>query len=1456
MKKINFKFQKSLLVLIGVLIVGVNQMKAATQIDLYVSAIDMFRTTWDYSTSEIKYAYNCNTDNGNYWTGHQGATEKTSYTYHSFPVYRCVIWSSTNYAEIYVYHYKNGSNVSGGGQPVGTGWINFSGYNNQIFVGNDGSGNGQFVSSPTWDTQETITIYYALANTENYSIKANARISSDYEVWEKVEMENTGKTFDGKKIYKCDLTIYRGGLQHLEFIREDGSTYIDKVMPINNSWTSTATFSGKLYYNSAWRPFGEKRTYDGSTYIYWKTSGGSIPSGWDTGSNNAGIQLVTVVNGNYTYSGFQNGESIGDGMYRYLVPAGTYADIVEVKGKNGNYSGEFGFPSETEKNLIYDYNNQGKWGSWSTTWFARNAYIYMDNTASGWSTVSGYNKILIGRATTNIYSRTYPLKSISNTKLLCYDGAFTFNDYNQLCFIHTTSDDWGELSGADDYPGKRKTYAANHTNEVAYLMDGGSKTYNLFTPANAGSGSSYPTPSHSSASTYSGLLHSTQTVNVEVSFDNGSNYATAAKAPATVTLHSYALTNATTSAASNATDITVDATTVETTTTAVRTATTTLGYSDKKSGYTFVGWFKDGTSQGTGTTLTYYPTTATTHTARFKANRYTITLNDEGGSGGSGSVTATYDTNSNLTSAVSVPSNGDYTFAGYYTKANGYGLQIIDKDGNWNSNVTGYLSSGNWVKADNVTLHARWKSCDDYTFHDGTEDAEDWTATCFEQVGSTHQWEANYTIPNKPNFYVGYNEDFVSSDLGSNGSQSVMTAMTSLRLAPGSASLGTATGATGKLIITDNSSADNLNVEFLPSGYALAYNGGTINLSSTATENIWESNSVTLSAEDVSGTFKIRLRTSDSYVDCGLSAAESAATVGGRNGVTMKSGMTGKFQIDISSDADNFGLKFLPVHTVFFINEKGSATNQSVAHGEKITTTPSDPTTTGYYFGGWYREAGCSNAWDFENNVVTKDTILYAKWTAETYTITLNDRNATSAGTESVTVTYNNGYLSESIDNPSKWGNTFGGWVNGDGTVIINTSGGLVTGVKDYTDGSGNWTRDVGANGATLTLYAKWTPKEHLYWIPGNTSSDVGNVSGAVEFTSAGGGKYYVKIDTDKDQLFHLGDGSNAAGPATPANTDHTQFTLASSASELGSNAYWFKQTGSKQTIIYVLDIDNLTLDFENFVIYKPGDKAADTHTAYGSEEGFDGTIYGTFEYRMPVTALNTWSTLYLPFTPSKVQVYDNSYSEYYDIFPCHRKSTDNLLYQGYYVIRKPEKTTNWPIKDFKNWLDPSESEYEGWVPTANTPYIILWQMPYFENKYISFWGNGVTIDDKFSAGDAPDQDSVLNVLGNGTMATGSVVGAYVLADDYGDGAWLRNENVEAPSSVGPFECYILANSATTTLFPVIGRRTQDETPTGLENIPSLSSEPYKVMIDGQLYIIRDGRMYDATGRAVKASNR
>lgn len=50
-----------------------------------------------------------------------------------------------------------------------------------------------------------------------------------------------------------------------------------------------------------------------------------------------------------------------------------------------------------------------------------------------------------------------------------------------------------------------------------------------------------------------------------------------------------------------------------------------------------------------------------------------------------------------------------------------------------------------------------------------------------------------------------------------------------------------------------------------------------------------------------------------------------------------------------------------------------------IAAGSKLDK-PADPTAEGFVFGGWYKEAACITAWDFDADTVEEDLTLYAKW--------------------------------------------------------------------------------------------------------------------------------------------------------------------------------------------------------------------------------------------------------------------------------------------------------------------------------------------------------------------------------------------------------------------------------------------------------------------------------------------
>ena len=145
-------------------------------------------------------------------------------------------------------------------------------------------------------------------------------------------------------------------------------------------------------------------------------------------------------------------------------------------------------------------------------------------------------------------------------------------------------------------------------------------------------------------------------------------------------------------------------------------------------GYTFDGWNTNADGNGTNYSAgaSYTPTSNIILYAKWNGNPYTITFDDNGGTGGPLSVTAIY---GSLVPAISQkPTNPGIYFAGYYDALTG---------GNkyYTSNLT---PARNWDKAMNETLYARWSLVLEVTiiFHsnDGTnkietQDVQEYTST-------------------------------------------------------------------------------------------------------------------------------------------------------------------------------------------------------------------------------------------------------------------------------------------------------------------------------------------------------------------------------------------------------------------------------------------------------------------------------------------------------------------------------------------------------------------------------------------------------------------------------------------------------------------------------------------------------------------------------------------------------
>ena len=123
------------------------------------------------------------------------------------------------------------------------------------------------------------------------------------------------------------------------------------------------------------------------------------------------------------------------------------------------------------------------------------------------------------------------------------------------------------------------------------------------------------------------------------------------------------------------------------------------------SGYNFSSWSVTGATSGNTVTVTdnkfTMPNEAVNVTAIFEsAHTTTVTLDPQGGTGGTASVTATI--NLPMPEAT-MPTKSGYVFGGYYTAPNGSGTQYYTPEGG---------SARNWDNSteDETTLYAKWIS--------------------------------------------------------------------------------------------------------------------------------------------------------------------------------------------------------------------------------------------------------------------------------------------------------------------------------------------------------------------------------------------------------------------------------------------------------------------------------------------------------------------------------------------------------------------------------------------------------------------------------------------------------------------------------------------------------------------------------------------------------------------------
>ena len=150
--------------------------------------------------------------------------------------------------------------------------------------------------------------------------------------------------------------------------------------------------------------------------------------------------------------------------------------------------------------------------------------------------------------------------------------------------------------------------------------------------------------------------------------------------------------------------------------------------------------------------------------------------------------------------------------------------------------------------------------------------------------------------------------------------------------------------------------------------------------------------------------------------DNGITAFKGKTVIGGASGVNANHVDWGLFYGGLYIYGNTTGV-------IVTYKDGDSEYAKQVLPSGTLATRPDAPAATpGYTFSGWNKADG--TAWDYASDKVTDNITLYAKWAANTYTITFD----TAGGSEIAPITQDYGTVITAPEAPTREGYTFIGW--------------------------------------------------------------------------------------------------------------------------------------------------------------------------------------------------------------------------------------------------------------------------------------------------------------------------------------------------------------------------------------------------------------------------------------------
>ena len=510
-----------------------------------------------------------------------------------------------------------------------------------------------------------------------------------------------------------------------------------------------------------------------------------------------------------------------------------------------------------------------------------------------------------------------------------------------------------------------------------------------------------------------------------------------------------------------------------------------------RTGYTFHGYFTEANGEGTK----YYnadmssahiwdkANNTTTLYAHWTANSYTVTLDANGGTGGTTSVSATYD--SAMPSATA-PTRTGYTFTGYYYNDTQY------YDGSMTSTHT-------WDRASATTLQAHW-TINNYTL---TYDVNGGNALSPDHKSVTYNTAyGELPTPTRTGYtFGGWYTQAIGGDAVS--SETIMGAADVTIHAHWTANIYTVqfdkqsgSGGTASVNATYDSAMPSAEAPtrtgYTFGGYYSEPNGGgtqyyDADMSSTHNWDI-NTNPSTLYAKWTVKQYTVNLDKQvgtggTSSVTVNYDSAMPSATAPSRTGYTFKGyyseqngggtqyyaeDMNSAHNWDIDTNPSTLYAKWEANKCTINLDKQGGSGGTAYVTGTYDSAMPSAtaPSRTGYTFAGYYTSPnGGGTQYYNENmvsvsywNITTNTSTLYANWTANTYTLNFDVQNGDALSPSTQSVTYDAAY--GTLPTPTRYGFAFKGW-------YTTPNGGSETDTEVLTS-------DIYSIDGDQTIYAHW----------------------------------------------------------------------------------------------------------------------------------------------------------------------------------------------------------------------------------------------------------------------------------------------------------------------------------------------------------------------------------------------